>query len=161
MWGVDSPVTNYWSWQKERTEWIKWWKNVYIYFQKTLVDFDSVCILNFIFIITVGALHFCADVCPSCDHIVASHEYTFRVEGQYQVFPESNNVISIPSHRKSSQLSQSSKQEQITIPQSPSHFILPIHPSLPSQPSHLSQPSQPCHPSHPSHLSRPSRPKSS
>ncbi|CAH3182604.1 unnamed protein product [Porites lobata] len=25
-------------------------------------------------------------VCPSCDHIVASHEYTFRVEGQYQEY---------------------------------------------------------------------------
>ena len=25
------------------------------------------------------------DVCPSCGHLVAEHEYTFRVEGQYQV----------------------------------------------------------------------------
>ena len=73
-------------------------------------------------VITVGALHCCADVCPSCDHIVASHEYTFRVEGQYQVFPELNNIISIPSHRKSSHLSQLSKQEQITIPQSSESF---------------------------------------
>ena len=47
MLGVDSPVTN-WSWQEERSEWTKWWKNAYIYFQKTLVDnFDSMCILNF------------------------------------------------------------------------------------------------------------------
>ncbi|KAL9954598.1 hypothetical protein ACROYT_G042160 [Oculina patagonica] len=25
-------------------------------------------------------------VCPSCDHLVAEHEYTFRVEGQYQEY---------------------------------------------------------------------------
>ena len=25
------------------------------------------------------------DVCSSCNHLVATHEYTFRVEGQYQV----------------------------------------------------------------------------
>ena len=121
-------------------------------FKKPLLIILILCVF-WIFIITVGALHFCADVCPSCDHIVASHEYTFRVEGQYQVFPELNNIISIPSHRKSSHLSQLSKQEQIISHSHPSHFILPIHPchtshpSHPSLPSHLSQPSQPCHPS--------------
>ncbi|KAL9954586.1 hypothetical protein ACROYT_G042147 [Oculina patagonica] len=26
----------------------------------------------------------CKHVCPSCDHLVTEHEYTFRVEGQYQ-----------------------------------------------------------------------------
>lgn len=25
-------------------------------------------------------------VCASCDHVVATHEYTFRVEGPYQVY---------------------------------------------------------------------------
>ena len=25
------------------------------------------------------------DICPSCEHLVAEHEYTFRVEGKYQV----------------------------------------------------------------------------
>lgn len=27
-----------------------------------------------------------ADVCSSCSHVVATHEYTFKVEGQYQVY---------------------------------------------------------------------------
>ncbi|KAJ7371076.1 Protein Churchill [Desmophyllum pertusum] len=25
-------------------------------------------------------------VCPTCDHLVAEHEYTFRVEGKYQEY---------------------------------------------------------------------------
>ena len=104
MWGVDSPVTNIIDPDRKKG--------------LSELNDEKMCISIFKkpFIITVGALHFCADVCPSCDHIVASHEYTFRVEGQYQVFPELNN-------QKSSHLSQLSKhEEQITIPQSSKSF---------------------------------------
>ena len=31
---------------------------------------------------------FLVDVCANCNHLVAEHEYTFRVEGQYQVLKE-------------------------------------------------------------------------
>lgn len=30
-------------------------------------------------------------VCPSCNHIVAKHEYTFRVDGEFQVY--NTNVL--------------------------------------------------------------------
>lgn len=26
-----------------------------------------------------------SDVCSQCNHVVANHEYTFKVEGEYQV----------------------------------------------------------------------------